>query len=98
MYDNGLGVLQDYKEVVQWYRMAAEHHGVAGHLQGAEHQQEAPTAPYLSIPAEEARNHADQSGLVQRHLLFFRHLSNAKARRELLKTKRPHPPTTVLLT
>ena len=44
MYDNGLGVLQDYKEVVQWYRLAAEHHGVAGHLQGAEHQQEAPTA------------------------------------------------------
>ena len=70
MYDNGLGVLQDYKEVVQWYRLAAEHHGVAGHLQGAEHQQEAPTAPYLSIPAEEARNHAAQSGSVQRHHLY----------------------------
>ena len=70
MYDNGLGVLQDYKEVVQWYRLAAEHHGVAGHLQGAEHQQEAPTAPYLSIPTEETRNHAAQSGLVQRHHLL----------------------------
>lgn len=46
-----------------------EHHGVAGHLQGAEHQQEAPTAPYLSIPADEASNHAAQSGLVQRHHL-----------------------------
>ena len=45
------------------------HHGVAGHLQGPKHQQEAPTAPHLSIPAEKARNHAAQSGLVQRHHL-----------------------------
>lgn len=49
-----------------------EHHGVAGHLQGGEHQQEAPTAPNLSIPAEEARNHAAQPGLVQRHHLHPR--------------------------
>ncbi len=46
--------------------------GVAGHLQGAKHQQEAPTAPHLSIPAEEARNHAAKSGLVQRHHLHPR--------------------------
>ena len=24
MYDNGQGVLQDYKEAVKWYRLAAE--------------------------------------------------------------------------
>ena len=24
MYDNGRGVLQDYKEAVKWYRLAAE--------------------------------------------------------------------------
>ena len=28
MYDEGLGVPQDYKEAVKWYRMAAEH-GIA---------------------------------------------------------------------
>jgi len=47
-----------------------EHHGIVGHLQRAEHQQEAPTAPYLSIPAEEARNHATQLGLVQGDPLY----------------------------
>ena len=45
------------------------HYGIAGHLQGAEHQQEAPTTPHLPVPAEEAANHAAQSGLVQRHHL-----------------------------
>jgi len=45
---------------------------VAGHLQGAEHQQEAPTAPHLSIPAEKVGNHPTQSGLVQRHHLHTR--------------------------
>lgn len=42
-----------------------ESHGIAGHLKGPKYQQKAPTAPHLSIPAEEARNHAPQSGLVQ---------------------------------
>ena len=31
-------------------------------LQGAEHQQEAPTAPHLSIPAKNVGNHPTQSG------------------------------------
>ena len=45
------------------------HHGVANHLQGAKYQQKTPTASHLTISAEEARNHAAQSGLVQRHHL-----------------------------
>ena len=37
--------------------------------QGANHQQGAAIAPHLSVPAEKGRNHAAQSGLVQRHYL-----------------------------
>jgi putative transposase len=59
-----------------------EHHGVqaircpAVHVymheivQGAEHQQEAPTAPHLPLPAEKTGNHPNQSGLDQRHHLY----------------------------
>jgi hypothetical protein len=44
----------------------------AKHACMCERGQKAPTAPHLSIPAEEARNHAAKSGLVQRHHLHPR--------------------------
>ena len=44
----------------------------ATHACMCERGQKAPTAPHLSIPAEEARNHAAQSSLVQRHHLHSR--------------------------
>lgn len=44
----------------------------ATHACMCERGQEAPTAPHLSIPAEEARNHAPEPRLVQRHHLHPR--------------------------
>lgn len=45
------------------------HHGVAGRLQGAEHQHKARPAQDLAILAEKVTNHAAQSCLVRRHYL-----------------------------
>ena len=43
------------------------HHGAASHLQGTQQQQEAPSAPDLSVLAEKAAGHAHEPRLVQRY-------------------------------
>ncbi|MEJ6689636.1 MAG: hypothetical protein QNL02_10810, partial [Paracoccaceae bacterium] len=48
------------------------HHGVASHLQAAEHRQEAPPAQNLAPLAEKTANHAPHSCLVPRHYLHPR--------------------------
>jgi len=48
------------------------HYGILGHLQGAEHQQEAPPTQDLALLAEKAGNHATQSCLAQQHYLHRR--------------------------
>jgi len=45
------------------------YHGLTSHLQRSQHQQEASSAPNLSVSAQKTGNHAAQSGLVQRYHL-----------------------------
>ena len=47
------------------HRKAMSREGAAGHLQRAQHQQEAPTASHLPIFTKEATDHASEPCLVQ---------------------------------
>jgi putative transposase len=47
------------------HRKAMSREGATGHIQRAKHQQEAPAAPHLPIPAEKAAYHAPEPCLVQ---------------------------------